>query len=115
MIELSGVTKSFGANQVLRGIDLRVESNSSMVIIGGSGTGKSVLLKCILGLVHPDMDAAKQLGFSIGDLGDVMEENRKQLNSLLPAFCKVSAIQIHEQEFEKTPKKSIKRYLYQNA
>ncbi|MEM1506454.1 ATP-binding cassette domain-containing protein, partial [Domibacillus sp. 8LH] len=54
MIELSGVTKSFGANQVLRGIDLRVESNSSMVIIGGSGTGKSVLLKCILGLVHPD-------------------------------------------------------------
>lgn len=68
-----------------------------------------------MGLVHPDMDAAKQLGFSIGDLGDVMEENRKQLNSLLPAFCKVSAIQIHEQEFEKTPKKSIKRYLYQNA
>lgn len=68
-----------------------------------------------VGLVHPDMDAAKQLGFSIGDLGDVMEENRKQLNSLLPAFCKVSAIQIHEQEFEKTPKKSIKRYLYQNA
>ena len=61
------------------------------------------------------MDAAKQLGFSIGDLGDVMEENRKQLNSLLPAFCKVSAIQIHEKEFEKTPKKSIKRYLYQNA
>ena len=69
----------------------------------------------LVGLVHPDMDAAKQLGFSIGDLGDVMEENRKQLNSLLPAFCKVSAIQIHEQEFEKTPKKSIKRYLYQNA
>ena len=66
----------------------------------------------LVGLVHPDMDAAKQLGFSIGDLGDVMEENRKQLNSLLPAFCKVSAIQIHEQEFEKTPKKSIKRYLY---
>ena len=69
----------------------------------------------LVGLVHPDMDAAKQLGFSIGDLGDVMEENRKQLNSLLPAFCKVSAIQIHEQEFEKTPKKSIKRYLYQNV
>ena len=44
-----------------------------------------------------------------------MEENRKQLNSLLPAFCKVSAIQIHEQEFEKTPKKSIKRYKYQQS
>lgn len=54
MIELSGVTRSFGPNQVLRGIDLKVESNTSMVIIGGSGTGKSVLLKCILGLVRPD-------------------------------------------------------------
>ncbi len=69
----------------------------------------------LVGLVHPDMDAAKLLGFSINDLNDVMEENRKQLNGLLPSFCKVSAIQIHEQEFQKTPKKSIKRYLYQNA
>lgn len=54
MITLSGVTKSFGQNRVLAGIDLTVEHASSLVIIGGSGTGKSVLLKCILGLVHPD-------------------------------------------------------------
>jgi phospholipid/cholesterol/gamma-HCH transport system ATP-binding protein len=54
MITLSGVTKTFGANRVLRGIDLTIPSGQSMVIIGGSGTGKSVLLKCILGLVHPD-------------------------------------------------------------
>ena len=54
MIELSGVKKSFGANQVLRGVDLTIARGSSMVIIGGSGTGKSVLLKCILGLVVPD-------------------------------------------------------------
>ncbi|OHC58714.1 MAG: ABC transporter ATP-binding protein [Rhodobacterales bacterium RIFCSPHIGHO2_02_FULL_62_130] len=54
MITLSGVTKTFGANRVLRGIDLTIPSGESMVIIGGSGTGKSVLLKCILGLVHPD-------------------------------------------------------------
>ncbi|HEX9856840.1 MAG TPA: ATP-binding cassette domain-containing protein [Paracoccaceae bacterium] len=54
MITLSDVRKSFGGNHVLRGVDLTVESGSSMVIIGGSGTGKSVLLKCILGLVHPD-------------------------------------------------------------
>ena len=54
MIELSGVHKGFGANQVLRGVDLSIASGSSMVIIGGSGTGKSVLLKCILGLVRPD-------------------------------------------------------------
>jgi phospholipid/cholesterol/gamma-HCH transport system ATP-binding protein len=54
MIELRGVHKRFGENRVLRGVDLTVGSGTSMVIIGGSGTGKSVLLKCILGLVRPD-------------------------------------------------------------
>lgn len=53
-ISLNGVTKSFGAKQVLRGIDLDVASGESMVVIGGSGTGKSVLLKCILGLIRPE-------------------------------------------------------------
>ncbi len=54
MIQLSGVQKRFGANRVLQGVDLTIPSASSMVIIGGSGTGKSVLLKCILGLVRHD-------------------------------------------------------------
>ena len=54
MIELQGVTRTFGQNRVLRGIDLVIPKGESMVIIGGSGTGKSVLLKCILGLVRPD-------------------------------------------------------------
>ncbi len=54
MIELSAVTKSFGQNHVLRGVDLVIPKGSSMVVIGGSGTGKSVLLKCILGLVRHD-------------------------------------------------------------
>jgi phospholipid/cholesterol/gamma-HCH transport system ATP-binding protein len=54
MIELSDVHKAFGSNRVLRGVNLRVETGTSMVIIGGSGTGKSVAIKCILGLVQPD-------------------------------------------------------------
>ncbi len=54
MIALTQVKKSFDTNHVLRGVDLRVETGTSTVIIGGSGTGKSVLLKCILGLVTPD-------------------------------------------------------------
>ncbi|KPP87159.1 MAG: ABC-type phospholipid uptake system ATPase component MlaF [Rhodobacteraceae bacterium HLUCCA08] len=54
MIELAQVTKSFGSNAVLRGVDLSVGKGHSMVVIGGSGTGKSVLIKCILGLVAPD-------------------------------------------------------------
>ena len=53
-ISLNGVTKSFGTKRVLRGIDLDVARGESVVVIGGSGTGKSVLLKCILGLIRPD-------------------------------------------------------------
>lgn len=54
MIELRNVHKAFGSNQVLRGVDLTIPKGTSMVIIGGSGTGKSVLLKSVLGLVRPD-------------------------------------------------------------
>ena len=54
MIRLTDVHKAFGSNRVLRGVNLHVPKGSSMVIIGGSGTGKSIALKCILGLVTPD-------------------------------------------------------------
>jgi phospholipid/cholesterol/gamma-HCH transport system ATP-binding protein len=53
-IRLRGVTKRFGDKLVLDGIDLDVGARTSMVVIGGSGSGKSVLLKCILGLIEPD-------------------------------------------------------------
>ena len=54
MITLTDVHKTFGPNRVLRGVNLTIPNGQSMVIIGGSGTGKSVLLKSILGLVTPD-------------------------------------------------------------
>ncbi len=54
MIELRDVHKAFGQNRVLRGVNLTIAQGESMVIIGGSGTGKSVALKCILGLIAPD-------------------------------------------------------------
>ena len=54
MIELRDLRKSFGPNRVLAGIDLDVATGESLVVIGGSGSGKSVLLKCILGLIQPD-------------------------------------------------------------
>jgi phospholipid/cholesterol/gamma-HCH transport system ATP-binding protein len=69
-ISLRGVTKSFGPKQVLRGIDLEVTPGESMVVIGGSGTGKSVLLKCILGLMQPDDGSIKIDGVETADLGD---------------------------------------------
>jgi phospholipid/cholesterol/gamma-HCH transport system ATP-binding protein len=58
-ISLHGVTKSFGSNEVLQGVDLDVAAGESMVVIGGSGSGKSVLLKCILGLMQPDGGSIK--------------------------------------------------------
>ena len=67
----------------------------------------------LIGLVFPDFDEAKNLGLSHDDLVKIMEQNKQELNTALPAYCKLSAIRIHEEEFAKTPKKSIKRYLYQ--
>jgi len=66
----------------------------------------------LVALVHPDLDEAKNLRFSADDIRNVMEQNRNGLNQMLPAYEKISEIEIHEEEFEKTPKKSIKRYLY---
>ena len=63
-------------------------------------------------LVHPDFEEAKTMGLSTDDLQKLMEENRTTINAELPAYSKITDIEIHEDEFEKTPKKSIKRYLY---
>ena len=67
-----------------------------------------------IGLVYPDFDEAKAMGFTREDLENIMEQNRKDLNVVLPAYCRLAEIRIHEEEFEKTPKKSIKRFLYQH-
>ena len=69
----------------------------------------------LIALVHPDYEEAEAMGFSGEDLQSIMEQNRGNLNDMLPSFSKISAIQLHEEEFAKTPKKSIKRYLYQDA
>ncbi|MFT6168631.1 MAG: phospholipid/cholesterol/gamma-HCH transport system ATP-binding protein [Celeribacter sp.] len=70
MIELSIVHKSFGSKQILRGVDLKVARGESLVIIGGSGTGKSVTLKCVLGLITPDQGVIKVDGEDVAHTGD---------------------------------------------
>ena len=67
-IELKNVTKSFGDKHVLQGVDLEVPKGESLVVIGGSGTGKSVMLKCILGLLAPDSGSILIDGQEIKDL-----------------------------------------------
>ena len=76
---LRGVTKAFGPKKVLQGIDLDVAKGESMVVIGGSGTGKSVLLKCILGLMRPDagsikIDDQETVALADGGRADVMRK-----------------------------------------
>ena len=69
----------------------------------------------LVALVHPDMEEVNNLGFTDEDLENLTAQNRTELNMQIPSFAKVSRIKLHNQEFEKTAKKSIKRYLYQNA
>ncbi|MEC8039836.1 MAG: ATP-binding cassette domain-containing protein [Pseudomonadota bacterium] len=66
MIELTDVHKAFGPKKVLQGVNLTIPKGTSMVIIGGSGTGKSVLLKSVLGLVTPDSGSITIDGQDVG-------------------------------------------------
>jgi AMP-binding enzyme family protein len=77
--------------------------------------GESIVLQReekLVALVHPDMEEAESMDFSIDDIQKVMTQNLQTLNEMMPGYSKVSDIILHEEEFEKTPKKSIKRYLY---
>ena len=64
------------------------------------------------GLVYPDPDKVKELGLGRADVEAIMEQNRKDLNQIIPAYCSLSGIHLMDEEFEKTPKKSIRRFKY---
>ena len=66
----------------------------------------------LVAIVYPDYEEAKNMNFTADDIRNVMEQNRNGLNEMIPAYEKISEIEIREEEFEKTPKRSIKRYLY---
>ena len=67
----------------------------------------------LVALVHPDIETCAARNMSSEDVINVMNQNLQTLNESQPAYCKVAQIEIHDEEFEKTPKRSIKRYLYQ--
>ena len=78
-LELTGVKKTFGSNKVLQGIDLHIPTGRSLVVIGGSGTGKSVMIKCVLGLIAPDegsirVDGQETAGIGAKERGDIMRK-----------------------------------------
>jgi phospholipid/cholesterol/gamma-HCH transport system ATP-binding protein len=76
-IRLSGLRKAFGAKQVLDGVDLDIRAGHSMVILGGSGSGKSVTLKCILGLITPD---AGRIEIDGRDVASLSRRERELVN-----------------------------------
>jgi long-chain acyl-CoA synthetase len=67
----------------------------------------------LIALIFPDIDAADQAGLKTENLGKIMEENKQTLNKTLPSYCQISKVKLYPEEFEKTPKRSIKRFLYQ--
>ncbi|MEX2597654.1 MAG: ATP-binding cassette domain-containing protein [Salibacteraceae bacterium] len=68
LVEINGLRKSFGSNHVLRGFNLQLGENESIAVLGQSGSGKSILIKCIVGLVKPDNGELKVFGKNINDL-----------------------------------------------
>lgn len=116
-IKLSGVKKSFGTKKVLNGVDLEVPEGKSLVIIGGSGTGKSVTLKSILGMIEPDagsilVDGQETIGMSQKDRDDVMKKfgmlfQGGALFDSLPVWQNVAFGLIHGKKMDKIAARKI--------
>ena len=82
-IRLRGLRKAFGAKQVLDGVDLDVRARHSMVLLGGSGSGKSVTIKCILGLVAPDAGSIEIDGVDLARMSRADRENLRDRTGML--------------------------------
>lgn len=96
-IELKGVVKSFGDKKVLRGIDLNIGKSESVVVIGGSGTGKSVLIKSILGILRPEAGSIKIDGEeTIGLRGDKRDEHLAKFGMLFQGSALFDSIKVWE-------------------
>jgi len=97
MIELINLHKSFGKNHVLRGVNLKVEKGESMVVIGGSGSGKSVLLKHIIGVLKPDDGAVLIDAIDIAKLKEnELYEVRKKFGMLFQGAALFDSLSVWE-------------------
>jgi phospholipid/cholesterol/gamma-HCH transport system ATP-binding protein len=97
MIELIDVKKSFGNNHVLRGVNLQVETGENMVVIGGSGTGKSVILKHIIGLMRPDSGRILIDGVELATLSEkALSEFRKRFGMLFQGAALFDSLTVWE-------------------
>ena len=96
-IAVSSLHKSFGAKKVLRGVELSVGVGESLVVIGGSGSGKSVLIKCILGLLRPDSGSILVDGQeTVGLTGSEREKMRRQFGMLFQGSALFDSLRVWE-------------------
>jgi phospholipid/cholesterol/gamma-HCH transport system ATP-binding protein len=95
LLELSGVHKGFAGNHVLRGVDLSVRPGQSLVVIGGSGTGKSVTIKCALGLMKPDLGEVRFGGSVVAD-PLAQEDMRKRTGMLFQGGALFDSLTVWE-------------------
>ena len=116
-IEMTNVCKSFGSKHVLNGVDLKVEKGTSMVLLGGSGSGKSVTLKCILGIIKPDsgsikIDGEEITGYNEKEHDDMMHKfgmlfQGGALFDSLPVWENVAFGLIHAHKMDKADARTI--------
>lgn len=96
-IKITGLNKAFGEKQVLRDLDLEIGEGESLVVIGGSGTGKSVLLKCILGLLQPDSGSIEIDGEEVVGLsGSGLERVRSKFGMLFQSAALFDSLSVWE-------------------
>jgi len=97
LIEVHDVHKSFGNKHVLRGINLNVKHGESMVVIGGSGSGKSVLIKCVIAILKPEQGEIYVAGQEIGSLEEKdLYETRKKFGMLFQAGALFDSMKVWE-------------------
>ena len=96
-IAIRGLTKSFGPKKVLQGVDLDLPTGGSLVVIGGSGTGKSVLIKCVLGLMLPDSGSIRIDGVEVvGASRATMDALRRKFGMLFQGGALFDSLPVWE-------------------
>ncbi len=97
VVEISNLKKSFGSNNVLTNMNLTIEKGENLVVLGKSGSGKSVLIKCLVGLIAPDSGTVTLLGEDIAALkSDALNELRKKVGFLFQSAALYDSMTVRE-------------------
>src|SRR5476651_1875336 len=97
VIEIKGLQKSFGEKQVLKDINLELKRGENVVVLGRSGTGKSVTIQCIIGLLKPDEGTLKVFGDEVADLSDAeLKRMRTRMGFLFQSGALYDSMTVRE-------------------